>query len=231
MIAAGACLLLLGIVSLGAGGVLLAVHQRDSDGFYASGSNPIATPTHALVAESRNVGTGGPDWPIGRGRLGTLRVTATGTAAKPVFVGIAPRDRVADYLRGVAYDEVRDLELDPFSVNTQRHPGATTPAPPAGEAMWWASARGAGSQSVRWHVRSGNWAVVVMNADGTPGVATNIGVAAKLGFLPWVGAGLAVLGVGLGAGGAVMIAANGGRLRRSAIGPDAAAAVRTPASP
>lgn len=233
MSVAGACLLLLGLVSLGAGGVLLAVHatQRDSAGFYASGSNPIATPTHAFVAEDLNVGTHGPGWLFHRGRLGTLRVTATGTTEKPVFVGIARRDRVAAYLDGVAYDEIRDFELDPFSMTTRRHPGTTAPAPPSGRSMWSASASGVGSQSLRWHVQGGDWAVVLMNADGTPGVVTNVGVAAKLGFLPWLGAGVIVLGVGLGAGGAVMLIAGGGRLRRGSTHLDAAAATETPASP
>jgi hypothetical protein len=233
MIVAGACVLLLGLVTLGGGAALLAIHatQRDSAGFYASGSNPIATPTHALVAEGLEVGTDGPGWLFRKGRLGTLRVTATGTAGKPVFVGIAPRDRVAEYLDGVAYDEIRDLELDPFSVTTRRHPGTAVPAPPTSRAMWSASASGAGDQSAKWQVQRRDWAVVLMNADGTPGVATNVAVAAKVEFLPWLGAGLTVLGVMLGAGGAVMIAAAGGRLRRASPDPDTAAPVGAPASP
>jgi len=222
---AGACLLLLGLVSLGAGGVLLAVHatQRDSSGYYASGSNPIATPTHAFVAEGLKVGNEGPGWLFRRGRLGSLRITATGSAEKPVFIGIAPRDRVAAYLSGVAYDEVSDLEFDPFSVTTRRHPGTVTPTRPSALPMWSASASGVGSQSLRWQVQGGDWAVVLMNADATPGVATNVGVGAKLGFLPWLGAALAVLGVGLGTGGAVMIVADRGRLRRVATGPETTA--------
>ena len=217
MIAAGACLLLLGLASLGVGGVLLAVHatQRDGSGFYASGTNPVSTPTHALVAGRLDVGTDGPDWLFRKGRLGTLRVTATGTATRPVFVGIAPRNDVNRYLRGVAYDEIRDFELEPFAVATRHHAGTAAPVPPAGDGVWAASASGTGAQTLEWNVRKGDWAVVLMNADGTPGVTTSVGVGARLPFLPWLGAGLAAFGLLAATGGGVLIAAGSGRLPRA----------------
>ena len=216
MIAAGACLLLLGLASLGVGGVLLAVHatQRDGSGFYASGANPVSTPTHALVAERLDVGTDGPDWLFRKGRLGTLRVTATGTAARPVFLGIAPRGDVNRYLRGVAYDEIRDFELDPFAVTTRHHAGSADPPPPVAGGGWSASVSGTGTQTLRWNVRKGDWTVVLMNADGSRDVAANVSVGAKLPFVPWVGTGFAAFGLLTGVGGGVLIATGSGRLRR-----------------
>ena len=77
-------------VSLVAGAALPAVHatQRDSSGFYASGSHLIATPTHALVAKDLNVGT--------RPAALALRPGAnppdgarTATGQRPVFVGVS----------------------------------------------------------------------------------------------------------------------------------------------
>ncbi len=87
---AGTILGLLAVAFVALGGALVGMHSthRDADGFYSTGQKTLATPTHALVADKIDAGTG-PGWLFRKSRLGTIRVTASGTAAKPVFVGIA----------------------------------------------------------------------------------------------------------------------------------------------
>jgi hypothetical protein len=144
-IVAGSILAALAVTFVTLGGALVGMHstKRDGDGYYATGQKTLATPTHALVADKLDAN--GPAWLFRKSRLGTIRVEATGTAAKPVFVGVA---------------------------------------------------------RVTWPVKKGNWAVVIMNADGTAGIETPVSVGAKAGFLVWLGAGLLGLGALFAAGAA-----------------------------
>jgi hypothetical protein len=216
LIVLGAVLVLISLVPVVAGGALVGAHatQRDGDGYYASGHNPVATSTRALYSDELEVGTDGPDWLFEDGRLGTLRLTASGTQDNPVFVGIARRAEVNAYLRGVERDEITDFELDPFSIDAKRHAGTAAPAPPAAQRFWAESATGVGEQSIAWPMQEGDWAVVIMNADGSPGVATEVSVGAKVGFILWLGVGILIVGGALLAGGIVAIVA-GSRKPRS----------------
>ena len=206
-IVTGVVVLAIATAALLGGGVVIAADttQRDSDGYYASGVETLTTPTHALVSNGLDVGTAGPDWLFRQARLGTVRVTASGTASTPIFVGIARKPLVDRYLRGVGHDEITDFEVDPLSVTTVRRPGSAAAAAPAAETFWARSASGSGRQTVTWPVQKGAWAVVIMNADGSRGVSSGVSLGAKLGFMRTLGIGLLIVGVILAAGGAVAI--------------------------
>ena len=192
---------LLALALLAGGGALVWGHstQRDAKGYYATGFKSLATPTYALVSDGLDVGTDGPDWLFRRGRLGTVRVTANGASAHPVFVGIGRQSDVDSYLRAVEHDAVTDFEVDPFSVTYSRRAGDTTPAAPGTQTIWAAQASGSGRQTVTWPVQKGAWAVVVMNADAARGVEADVSVGAKVPFILWLGVGL------LGAGALVAV--------------------------
>ena len=51
---------------------------------------------------------------------------------------------------------------------------------------WVAQAEGAGTQTLRWTVRGGDWMVVVMNPDGSPGVTVRVDVGVSSPALPWL---------------------------------------------
>ena len=74
----GIVVALLGLAALAGGGVLLALNhtERDSAGFFSTGSESYASESHAIVSDDLDIGADGPDWLFEEGRLATVRVRA-----------------------------------------------------------------------------------------------------------------------------------------------------------
>ena len=165
-----------GIPLLAAGTALgLAdMRSRETGGYVAMTPSPLQSSTPAVVTPAMAVvvDPNTPQW--GLDRLATdLRLTVSGKPGATVFVGIARTNEVDAYLAGVAHDEITTRTGEP---TYRRVPvtSSTTPSPsaPADQTFWAAQAAGAGTLPLDWKVASGNWTVVVMNADGSPGVTT-----------------------------------------------------------
>lgn len=128
-----------------------------------------------------------------------IRVEGVAAGSGTLFMGIAPADAVAGYLDGVDHDEITKwdtMQDDIEYVVYTRTEGATDPAAPGTEDFWVASVSGSGEQALDWTVQSGEWALVIMNADGSPGVSADVrfGVKTLSALFP---IGLASLVVGL----------------------------------
>jgi hypothetical protein len=182
----GSFLALVAIALVLAGVALVAIHatQRDGDGFYTSDPRLLATPTAALTAEGLRLGdlrTAGDDWVVDAASA-EVRIRAAGAGGGSVFVGIARERDLDAYLTGVAHDEVREVDADSVALTRARGGGAPA-ARPAGQDIWVASAQGGGTQTVEWEAAEGDWAAVVMNADGRPGVRADVAVGARTGLL------------------------------------------------
>ncbi len=189
--------------------------RRDSAGYLTTSAERLSTPTAALTSEGFSIQIDGNGW-LDK-HLGTVRITATSSAAKPVFVGIGAEPAVRSWLAGVASDRVHDLEVDPFSVDYARQPGSVKAlSAPAGRTFWAARSTGSTTQTLTWPIRDGRWTIVVANADGSPGVAVDARLGAKLPWLGPLGVGLIVAGVVMVlAGTAGILIAFAGRRRRS----------------
>ena len=119
-----------------------------------------------------------------------VRVTAA-SPAQPVFVAIGPAGDVSRYLAGVTYTSVTAFG----DHGATQHQGNAVPAPPPTALAWAVQAQGAGTQTLRWTVRSGDWMVVVMKPDGTPGITVRADEAVSSPVLPALAGGLLAAGI------------------------------------
>lgn len=191
------CLLLLPGIGLLGGGVGLSAayaFDRDADGYFSATVDRLESPTPVITAEDLDLVTdpGSPDWLLNR-LDADVRLEVTGPTGTPLFVGIGPAADVDAYLAGVAHDQV--IASTSSTPAYRRTDGQSVIGPPIEQSFWVESVTGDGAQQLDWTATSGGWAVVLMNADGSPGVAADATVGAKAGFvLP-----LAVILLGLGA--------------------------------
>jgi hypothetical protein len=193
LIAAGVVLVAGGAVTAIAGGATLAI--AGTDGTLSTGQHALTSDTSALVSDRADIED------FDRAHLGhpALDLTVTGSD-RPVFVGVGPAADVDRYLAGASVETVDDIETGPFHLETTVRSGAARLAPPVDQDFWVARSSGATSAATSWHLHDGRYRVVVMNADGTPGIHAD----AKFGLhVPWL---TPVAVTALGGGAAVLMA-------------------------
>jgi hypothetical protein len=192
----------LALVSLGmfvaAGAALWANGEKDDQGYVSTRTERFHTPTAALRTENLDVDLGGTATVLASDLYGKVRLRVTPRAGKDLFVGIARTRDVTHYLRGTAHTSVTDLDYHPFHADYATTGGARRAAAPATQRIWAAQTHGRGAQTLTWDVADGDWSVVMMNADGSPGVAAGVRAGANVPFLnevAWgaIGAGAVLL--------------------------------------
>lgn len=204
------CALLLpgGALLLGGAGLAATVaFGRDDAGYLGGDVRGLQTPTVAIaVAEPGVVGAdGGLDWVVDAASV-DLRLTVTGEdSARPIFVGIAPASDVRAYLAGVAHENV--VGIVDGRVEYRSDTGGDDVAPPGAQTFWVTQVSGSGPQELDWRVDDGPWAVVVMNADGSPGVSVAATAGVRSELLLWAALVLVVVGAVLTAGAVALILA------------------------
>ena len=184
-------------------GIGLAVAQvaaDESDGYYVEGAE-LSTDGYAIATNEIALDSGLEGVPSDL--VGDIRVRAEATGAGPLFIGIARAADVDRYLHGVEVSRVDDFGND-GDPKYEQVAGKAPASAPAKQDFWLEQSQGTGQRELLWNPEPGRWSVVAMNADGSPGVAIDGDVGAKLGWLVWVEIGLGVFGLAL-IGGAVAI--------------------------
>jgi hypothetical protein len=197
---AGILVALFALGFLAAGGVALWADrsQRDDAGYVTTGEHTFSTGTYALATRKIDLRYFPSSW-LDRIRL---RVTPTDPSGA-TFVGIARVGDVDRYLAGVGNARIDDFTEEGTTYDVSQ--GGAPPGPPADQGFWDASSSGTGERTLTWSVEEGRWAVVVMNADATPGVDVRADLGAKVPVLLWAGIGLLIAAVVFGGGSALLL--------------------------
>lgn len=197
MLVLGTLSALLGLGLLaGAGAAGFANYLQRDNGYFTTPSERYVTNSYALTTPRLDIMTeGGVPDTVPVGVVGSLMLSGSAVSGKEIFVGVGPRSDVAAYLDGVSHSEITEVRFNPFRVEYRDVAGARVPARPADQGFWAASATGAGEQQLEWDLRSGSWAVVIMNADGSAPVAVDMKAGARSNLLWPVFVGLLIGGI------------------------------------
>jgi hypothetical protein len=200
----GALLALVALVLLGAGGTALWADRTQRDaGYVTTDVHGFSTSGSALATESTELGSAGVGWLYSPALLGDVRIRVTPTSSgSPLFVGIGRSTDVNRYLAGVNHTVISEFWGD----KTEAVDGGPVGSPPETQEFWVASATGAGAQTVEWDPAGGSWTVVVMNADGRPGIDVGADLGARMPAVLWIAIGFLVGGAVFMAGGVLLIA-------------------------
>lgn len=210
-------LLVVGVLLVGLGlgltgaaaGVGAAVFQPGSQGYVSTPTARYTVDTYAITSERLDVvlDEGLPSYGASRITADVVLRATAGVAGQDIFVGIGPQADVARYLADVEHSELSQIRFAPFRPSYRTSPGSRLPALPAAQDFWAVSAQGSGTQQIESELRTGNWAVVIMNADASRPVSVDLqaGIGSTV-FAP-VALGSLVAGLLLLAGGIVMTVA------------------------
>lgn len=173
----------LGLLLSGSGLALTYGLGRDSAGYVTSSTAEVVSAASVVI--TRDVGVvldaGTPEWVLRRLDADLRLRVDSGASSDGLFVGVGPADDVAAYLLGTAQDEV--IGSEGRTLTYQHLDGASQPTSPAAQSFWLASANGPGPLTLDWTATRGDWVLVLMNSDGSPGVSADVTVGAKAGFL------------------------------------------------
>lgn len=200
----GSLLVLISLALLGGGGtgVWADLTQRQS-GYVTTGTHDFSTSGAALATEPTHLGSPGTGWLYSPGLLGTVRIRVTPLSnGSALFVGIGRSSDVDHYLARVDHTVISDFFASKVKAVGGGNPGST----PGAQHFWAASTTGPGARTLKWDPHSGSWTVVVMNADGRPGLGVRADLGARMPAVLWIAIGLLIAGAVFLAGGVMLIA-------------------------
>jgi hypothetical protein len=200
-LATGSVLLLISLALIAGGGTLAWADQEQlRSGYLTTTTTTYSTSGYALTSDPIKP-HGAWDWLslfVDRVRI---RISSS-DRSRPLFAGIAAAGDAERYLGDVSYTTVGARG----GHDVTDHPGIGIPAAPATALRWAAQTHGTGTLTLTWEGQYGDWMVVVMNQDASPGITVRAEAGLSALALSWLAGELLAAGVLLGpAAGALII--------------------------
>ena len=127
-----------------------------------TGPQHLTSPGAAIATNERLLEYHGP----------TLHVSATPKDPKRgLFLGVARDFDVISYLEGRQHSELTEFRIRPVRIDSQQVKGTATPLTRPASLDWWVRT---GTGSLAWPIEDGPYALVIMNADGTPAIDADV---------------------------------------------------------
>jgi hypothetical protein len=200
----GSLLVLVALALLGGGGTGLwaDLTQREA-GYVTTGVHEFSASGSALATEPTHLGSPGVGWLYSPGLLGKVRIRVTPlSAGSSLFVGIGRSSDVNRYLDGIDHTVISDF----FGNKVKAVTGGAPRSAPGSQDFWVAASTGPGARPLKWDPHGGSWTVVVMNANGRPGIGVRADLGARMPAVLWIAIGFLIVGALFLAGGGRLIA-------------------------
>ncbi len=211
-------LLLITAFGLVMGGTSLKSIQdlmTDQDGYIMSNTRRLQVPSYAIVVQDMDMQIDPMARRFFEQRGGFLEfkvITESNTPGKEIFVGVARYEDGFNYFDPMEYNVLEELNLDWRNIETGTgqtqysiHQGTAPAGPPTLYSFWVMHGASEGSQTLTWEPEAGRYYLVLMNADGSAGIDTDVKIGVKVPFFGGLGNILLVVGLFVGGIGILLI--------------------------
>jgi hypothetical protein len=186
-------------VAIVSGGSLLLAFGLH--GTIRTAHSEIATPANAVVSPVMAIAsTNAAERLTGRT---SLTASVRSLDASNVFIGIAAARDVDHYLAGASTTRVQDWGSDAIALDPPRGHTRAALAPPGTRTFWVAKGGATTVAALHWPVRDGQYRLVMMRADGRPGIAAAATAGIRAPAMTWSAVALLFAGLLLSALGVV----------------------------
>ncbi len=168
----GVIFILASILAMVVGGAMIWASQfhKDAEGFHLTEPMNITSGSYAVTSQAIEIDEGASKalyWL----NMDTIKTEVENADPfKTVFIGIAKSRDVAQYLLNVEHEQVTEIKVFPSRFKYESISGNAQPGLPDSQDFWLEKSQGIGLQRIEFSLEEGEYTILAMNADASPGI-------------------------------------------------------------